>query len=543
MTFNQDLSPLENGEEAANNLSQTLATEPKGITQKGLLYDLAIQTVLRTFDQITSAKKNNKWICFREWLQREEQVKKWNSKDKKAAKSYLQGIFQTLGVTEEFLICDIDFLIGDIETQQLSQPKLKKLWDKMLTWLKKHKELGVEYVILDGQNRINHALVPFRYNNLAISLAYNGYVHENVTYSSLDDYTRQQINERQFRVSVISGGDVTKVVDKLININDGEPWGDHETRDVLWTSVSFDIKSIASYPNTVKLHTNTLKNIWTGNYALHKKGVTLFIAEMLHYIRNDGNLGNSASLTKMYNAVDENIESQLDLLNNLFKLVANNFPKAQTGKNFSKETYRDIYIYLLMLIRPPVNSDIKNKLSASDLFKLDQIKNPRLLIERIILAHKKKFADRSQIIPFKKKSNVPLTDEEVKKMESNGDGGLILWSNTNAKPGTYLAHHSGSSKNDLTARVNLFYPDLMEIVDECLSDGTLTSKEPRRITSHDKMVAEVKYFGSKLDNQEELKTTIDKELHHQLSVKNGGDSNIENLDYISREDNRALGPN
>ena len=131
MTFNQDLSPLENGEEAANNLSQTLATEPKGITQKGLLYDLAIQTVLRTFDQITSAKKNNEWICFREWLQREEQVKKWNSKDKKAAKSYLQGIFQTLGVTEEFLICDIDFLIGDIETQQLSQPKLKKLWDKI----------------------------------------------------------------------------------------------------------------------------------------------------------------------------------------------------------------------------------------------------------------------------------------------------------------------------------------------------------------------------------------------------------------------------
>ena len=199
MTFNEDLSPLQNGEEAANNLSETLATEPKGITQKGLLYDLAIQTVLRTFEEITSARKNNKWVCFREWLQREEQVKKWNSKDKKAAKSYLQGVFQTLGVTEEFLICDIDFLIRDIEAQKLSQPKLKKLWDKMLKWLVSHRELGVEFVILDGQNRINHALVPFRYNNLAISLAYNGYVHENVTYSSLDDYTRQQINERQFR--------------------------------------------------------------------------------------------------------------------------------------------------------------------------------------------------------------------------------------------------------------------------------------------------------------------------------------------------------
>ena len=136
MTFQEDLSPLANGEDAANNLSQTLATEPRIRPDvRGINHDLAVQTVLQTFDQITSARKNRKWICFREWLQREEQVKKWKSSKKRAARSYLQGVFQSWGVTEEFLLCDIDFLIRDIERQKKVQPKMKKLWNKMLSFL------------------------------------------------------------------------------------------------------------------------------------------------------------------------------------------------------------------------------------------------------------------------------------------------------------------------------------------------------------------------------------------------------------------------
>ena len=119
MTFQEDLSPLANGEDAANNLTQTLATEPRiHPDDRGINHDLAVQTVLQTFDQITSARKNRKWICFREWLQREEQVKKWKSSKKRAARSYLQGVFQSWGVTEEFLLCDINFLIRHRETEK-----------------------------------------------------------------------------------------------------------------------------------------------------------------------------------------------------------------------------------------------------------------------------------------------------------------------------------------------------------------------------------------------------------------------------------------
>ena len=73
MTFQEDLTPLANGVEGANNLNEVLASDPK---HQGINCDLGVVTVLRTFDQITSAHKNGDWITFREWLQREEQKNK-----------------------------------------------------------------------------------------------------------------------------------------------------------------------------------------------------------------------------------------------------------------------------------------------------------------------------------------------------------------------------------------------------------------------------------------------------------------------------------
>ena len=537
MTFQEDLTPLANGEEAADNLNKTLAINSD---HRGINFDLGVRTCLLTFDQITSAHKNGEWITFREWLQREEQKNKWTAKAGRAAKSYLQGVFQTFGVTEEFLICDIGFLIRDIKRQKKEQPKLKKLWDKMLTWLENKKELGAKYVILDGQNRIKHALIPFRYESLGIPLNFNGEKFGDIKYSALDELTKSQIDGREFRVSIIKGGDVTKVVDKLININDGEPWGSHERRDVLWTSVSFDIKNIAAYPKTFGLHTNVLKSIWTGNYAISKKGITFFIAEMLHFIRN-GYLGSASTLTDMYKADDENIEKQLRYLDKLFKLVSQNFPKKVVSKSFTKETYRNLLIYLALLTGEKYLSQSKN---LTHTFTFNQIKNPNLLITRIVDAHKAKYADRSQIVPFKRGSNIPLTHEQAKTMEENGEGGKIVWSNANASPGTYIKHHTGSARADLEARQYLFTPDLNKIIEVSLADGTLVTTDARSITSNDRMVAEMKYLEGDTDYEpENLKNIMDKELDHDLSVKLGGDSFIDNLNFIPKEDNRRKGAN
>ena len=91
-----------------------------------------------------------------------------------------------------------------------------------------------------------------------------------------------------------------------------------------------------------------------------------------------------------------------------------------------------------MLTNP---TDVQLSTMLSYNFKLSQIKNPKLLIERIIKRVKEKLADTDQIQPFLKGGG-PLTKQEVKKLTKEGKKDSIKWSSTNAIKGTYLAHHS-----------------------------------------------------------------------------------------------------
>ena len=523
------LSPLSNGEVGAANLEKTLA---------GINHNLKIGSGFQTFKQITSLYKNKEILSFREWLQREEQKRKWTKDDSATAKSYIQGVFQTLGVTEEFLFCDINFLIRDIQRQLKSQPKLKGLWKQMLDWLNRSKKLGTKLIILDGQNRIKYALAPFRYDGLPISLRYNGQEQVNVKYEELDDFTKDQINNHLFRVSIIQGGDVTKVVDKLININDGEPWGDHERRDCRWTAVSFAIKQIASEPLVKKLHTKTIEDIWSGNYAIDKKGLTLFIAEFLHFLRN-GDKGNAKSLTDMYFAQDENIERQLKVLNELFKFVAHNFPTSEASENFTKEIYRDLLIYISMMTN---ESDVNSSKNITHTFKFNQITDPKLLITRIIKKIKERLANKNDLVPFKRGGG-ELTHDEAYKLDKIKPNSVV-WSKSNAKPGSFVAHHSGSSKNDIEARQKLFVEDLNKIIKQGLKDDILVEHDGRKITEFDRTLAEVNFNKSVIEGLiPDDYSVIGKELDHVIPVVKGGGANESNLEYIDKVDNRRKGAN
>ena len=252
--LNTELAPLQNGERAADNLEQKIAAE-------GISYDLFVNSYVYTFEEITSAYKNGEWVSFREWLQREEQKRKWTKKAHETARKYLEGLFRTRGISDEILLCDIDFLIRDIYNQIKEEPDLEELWVEMSDWLKEKKANGAIAVVLDGQNRLKYALTPFRYNELSISLFYGGEQKINVKYETLNDVARHQINQHKFRVSVVVGGDVTKVVDKIIAINEGEPWGEHEKRDIRWTTVSFKISRISKEPLIQKLHKTDFKSL------------------------------------------------------------------------------------------------------------------------------------------------------------------------------------------------------------------------------------------------------------------------------------------
>ena len=156
----------------------------------------------------------------------------------------------------------------------------------------------------------------------------DGQERGNVLYKDLDFDTQQQVNEHPVLLSVAHNGNVTSVVEQLIAINEGEPWSEHERRCVLLTPVAYHINKITSHPDVVKFMTKLDSlGILTTNYALHKKGDSLYIAEYLHYLRN-GKLGSKSSLTKLYHANDEDLDQQLRDTNEMFLWIVRNFLKS-----------------------------------------------------------------------------------------------------------------------------------------------------------------------------------------------------------------------
>ena len=137
-------------------------------------HDLDVCTGNKSLREIADNYKTGKWISFAKWLQRLEQEKKWTKQDKANAKAYLSGLLMTQGCLQGFLVCDIRFLIRDIIEQKSEKPHLEEIWMEMIEWLEEKQEIGAEAVILDGQNRLKFAIVPFIYGGLAIPLTIDG---------------------------------------------------------------------------------------------------------------------------------------------------------------------------------------------------------------------------------------------------------------------------------------------------------------------------------------------------------------------------------
>ena len=127
----------------------------------------------------------------------------------------------TRGCLQGFLVCDIKFLIRDIIEQKSEKPHLEEIWIEMIQWLEEKQEIGAEAVILDGQNRLKFAIVPFIYRDLTIPLTIDGVEKNDVTFASLTADEKEQVNNKKVIVSVAVGGNVVAVVERLIAINEG----------------------------------------------------------------------------------------------------------------------------------------------------------------------------------------------------------------------------------------------------------------------------------------------------------------------------------
>tara|TARA_R100000152_G_C6764421_1_gene189009 strand:+ start:182 stop:1678 length:1497 start_codon:yes stop_codon:yes gene_type:complete len=493
-------------------------------------YDLRIKTCSTTLRDLVNLYLSGKYISFAKWLQRLEQEKKWTATDHKTARAYLERLLQTQGAIQGFLVCEIDFIIDNLESQKEDQPNLNELWDEMIKWLTDKKNKGATHIILDGQNRLRFAIKEFFQNKLSLSLTIDEQQRGNVFYKNLDEETKEQVDNHEVLLSVAYAGNVLSIVEQLIAINEGEPWSEHEKRCVLLTPVAYHINRIASYGPVVNFMKNLNDNgLLSRDYALNKKGDSLFIAEYLHYLRN-GSIGSKASLSKMYKVLDDDLSKQLKAVNDMFVWIAKHLPAKHYNKNLSKEHIRDLIIFTSLLI----NKNLPFVQVCSDTsytVKLSQIQSPELYLDKLLDGIKTRLANKDDIEPFRNKKT-----------------GQMEWRVSNAKPGTFLSHHQGSSERDIRARENLFIGDFNKIIETCVDQGIINTKDRKKISKFQKLELEQKYDGDPFERFDipNLKSITDedgklKEVDHIIPFVRSKDDSTENLQFTSKVHNRSMG--
>lgn len=484
--------------------------------------DLSVHTGNQTLRDIADNYKTGRWVSFSKWLQRLEQEKKWTKQNKANAKAYLSGLLMTQGCLQGFLVCDIDFLIRDIVEQKDGKNELEEIWNEMIEWLEDRKEIGATAVILDGQNRLKFSIVPFIYGDLAIPLVIESVERNDVTFASLDDREKQQVNDHPVIVHIAYAGNVVAVVERLIAINEGESWSPHEKRCIRFTPVAYSINKTISHPDVVQFMTKFDDlGVFSTTYSQHKKGDSLFVAEHLHYLRHKS-VGSHTALDTLYGESDDALTRQMKVTNDLFLWMVRNFPKKYLTKEFRTEILRDLLIFISML----TNKDTLRSSDISYNIKLSMIKSPQIILERMIRKIQSMLADKIKNIH-------PVKDKN----------GNTVYLAKNAIPSGFLGCHKNFDNGSMKGRVKHFIPEFNKILDKCVADGSIITKDPRKITKYERQAAAAKYDG---DMHERFKTTnlnstLKKELDHIKSVKKGGGSDDDNLTFTSKTNNRRKG--
>lgn len=394
------------------------------------------------------------------WLQRLKQSKKW-SKDKGAKKkSFLRSFFGGNNFLTPFFVVRIEVLYDYIkESFDATEEKyLKLVYKDMLGHLEEEISKGAEYVLLDGQNRLFEAIVPFFNSELKNNqferpfTIFKGETPENLNsfkFCDLDEETKDVFKNTQILLAEGESGSIQDYVKSIVDLNNGVPWSEIESAIIQPTALNYLINR-DTYLNAFfqALFGNDILsgNIsgLTGSYELEKKGDCRFIAELVYYIGNDGNsgLGSEPEIAKTLRISEERYVKAYERVRDYIIFVSKTLdclhPKnsklGNTEKPFNKDSFRSLICFLDLISNP---NNCRHGDSLIKISNFDQIEQPRNLIEEFIRWYE-----------FKVDANANPDD----------------FINGEVKPETFVINTRGGSKENMMGRVKF-------IMNEFISDN------------------------------------------------------------------------
>ena len=505
-----------------------------------------VETSESTLEHIATLWVNQELISYNKWLQRLQQEKKWKSRRGKKALEYLSSLMGTDGCVQGFLICGIDIVLDNLQLKKRQEPKLQKLWSEMIEWLENKKKNGAKYIILDGQNRLAFAIVPFLFKKMMANIKILSqdenqlpFVEElrDVTFDSLYDEEndcQSQLQKDILNIPVIIqrvvSGDIRAIRDQIISLNESEMMTQNEKRSTDFTAVSLSINTTVSHPTVVQFF-KKLPKIFSGEkYDLEKKGDVRFLAEFLHYLRN-GSCGSENQLDVLYATKDDDINKQIDFVNDVSLWIAMHMPKSLYGKLISKEIFRHVFQSIARLLDKGVNS----KSLSYNIKKLNQIKKPSVLLSNLLNKLVELHAADENFEPRYK------VDDKTGDFILDVDGEKILLPRRakDSKTHSFYQYHTGATAVDLDEREKLFTKHFNVILEDCKKSGAiLANNDARNITTVQMMQAQAQHKNDDLDRwpTKNLVSFNERVVHHMIPVGKGGENDSTNELVLTSSD-------
>lgn len=242
-----------------------------------------------TVGKLYALHKGNKFHYDRERLQR--LLEDWPAY--KAA-SYITLLVNGGSFKDLFQIAEIKPIVESLQQSMGPFSQNPEMVHENLKYFVKLVDEGYEYIVLDGQHRIDVIskyledkinLKPINVIQLTDEETNKSEFVEGL-YSKLSDEVREYIRNIPIIVTTYQTGDLRELAQIFITSNDMMPMTAHERRILNYNPLNLWLTNYCNNDLNIKSMFSKIGGM-TGEYDLMHKGDTLFFAEMLAYINNN----------------------------------------------------------------------------------------------------------------------------------------------------------------------------------------------------------------------------------------------------------------
>jgi hypothetical protein len=321
---------------------------------------------IKTTGWIYQQYKKNKLFFDRERLQR--LLKKW---EKPQSDSYKTTLFNGANYKDSIQLAEIDTIVSNLKIQisEENDGFEKDFLKENLDYFQDLQDKGFEYIVLDGQHRIED--IKDYFDNL---LSFNpttpiifkfkdspGTIDIKGKYEELPKEAREHLfNSIGLIVVIYQTGDLSELARIFITSNSMKAMTHHEKRILNYNPINRWLNKLClKYTNIRHMFANIGAGM-SGDYDLDSKGDTLFAAEMLCWIndnyyelsedRLDQVLNTYKSAKELKERLKKTYISKKDkaITQNIIKTMANGCARIDPKilKKFGKASYYNLFMTL-----------------------------------------------------------------------------------------------------------------------------------------------------------------------------------------------------